>query len=188
MSQASSSSSSSSNSSNGSPNNLSNTVQSQLFSFQDNEKVLCYHGPMLYAATVKEVNSQYVDASGEAGLYYKIHYHGWNSRSDEWVPQNRILKMNEENMILQNTLQEELKNRPSAVAARANAAANQQESNNIVNTAVPMEVDEVENSNKDSSLENDTSNTKLNSPPVATATNNNKNATDENNHQSTNNK
>ncbi len=64
--------------------------------FSDNEKVLCYHGPLLYEA--KCVRSR-ADKSGSAGEFqYYVHYQGWNKNWDEWVGENRILKANAENL------------------------------------------------------------------------------------------
>jgi len=60
--------------------------------FADNEKLLCYHGPLLYEA--KCVKSK---KDGNSHLYY-VHYQGWNKNWDEWVGESRILKINSENL------------------------------------------------------------------------------------------
>lgn len=62
------------------------------------EKVLCFHGPLLYEA--KTVKSQIKE---KAILYY-VHYQGWNKTWDEWVPETRLLKFNPENLERQKEL------------------------------------------------------------------------------------
>jgi mortality factor 4-like protein 1 len=57
--------------------------------FQDNEKVLCFHGPLLYEA--KCVKTEVKDRVQN----YFVHYNGWNKNWDEWVPETRILKLND---------------------------------------------------------------------------------------------
>ncbi|KAG9292844.1 hypothetical protein G9A89_016206 [Geosiphon pyriformis] len=94
---------------------------------------------MLYPAVILEMNKKFIDASGEEGHYYKIHYKGWKKTWDEWVPQSRVLKMNEENLELQAKMKQDLRNRPSAVAARANAA--KQPETEVATTTVPAALD-----------------------------------------------
>ncbi|KAG8179562.1 hypothetical protein JTE90_016132 [Oedothorax gibbosus] len=60
--------------------------------FKDGEKVLCFHGPLLYEA--KCLKAQVKDKTTK----YYIHYSGWNKNWDEWVPESRVLKYNEVNM------------------------------------------------------------------------------------------
>ncbi|XP_052247527.1 mortality factor 4-like protein 1 [Dreissena polymorpha] len=57
--------------------------------FQDEEKVLCFHGPLLYEA--KCMKSELRDRA----FHYFVHYNGWNKNWDEWVPETRILKLND---------------------------------------------------------------------------------------------
>ncbi|XP_078313802.1 mortality factor 4-like protein 1 isoform X2 [Crassostrea virginica] len=57
--------------------------------FQEGEKVLCFHGPLLYEA--KCVKFEVRDKVNQ----YFIHYNGWNKNWDEWVPESRVLKHNE---------------------------------------------------------------------------------------------
>lgn len=56
------------------------------------EKVLCFHHDMLYEAKIIEI-----DSTEEGGFRYKIHYKGWKATWDDWVPQDRIRKLNDEN-------------------------------------------------------------------------------------------
>ncbi|KAK7496930.1 hypothetical protein BaRGS_00011910 [Batillaria attramentaria] len=57
--------------------------------FQEGEKVLCFHGPLLYEA--KCVKAEVKDKQ----VRYHIHYNGWNKNWDEWVPESRVLKYND---------------------------------------------------------------------------------------------
>lgn len=57
--------------------------------FTEGERVLCFHGPLLYEA--KATKHEIKDKS----VRYFIHYNGWNKNWDEWVPESRVLKYNE---------------------------------------------------------------------------------------------
>jgi len=57
--------------------------------FQEGEKVLCYHGPLLYEAKCIGLRTE------DAKVQYRIHYNGWNKNWDEWVQETRIVKNNE---------------------------------------------------------------------------------------------
>ncbi|KAE8747234.1 hypothetical protein FOCC_FOCC006026 [Frankliniella occidentalis] len=65
-----------------------------VFKFKQGEKVLCFHGPLLYEAKCLELSS---DKDKE--IKYLIHYAGWNKNWDEWVPEDRVLKYNEANLL-----------------------------------------------------------------------------------------
>jgi len=87
--------------------------------FNDGEKLLCYHGPLLYEAKcvksrLQQQASTGANAAAAAGsgsstaagpaasagaiFSYFIHYQGWNKNWDEWVTEARILKINPENL------------------------------------------------------------------------------------------
>ncbi|KAK6345487.1 Esa1p-associated factor, variant 2 [Orbilia javanica] len=72
--------------------------------YEVSERVLCFHGPLLYEAKVLEIKNP-----GEPGASYsyKVHYKGWKSSWDEWVPQDRVLGWNDENLQKQKELREE---------------------------------------------------------------------------------
>ncbi|KNZ57565.1 uncharacterized protein VP01_2126g5 [Puccinia sorghi] len=77
--------------------------------FSENEKVLCYHGPLLYEAKVlKEISVEETRESGKAKQYW-VHYKGWKSKWDEWVSESRLLRMTEENLRRQRELGESQK-------------------------------------------------------------------------------
>ncbi|XP_065094307.1 mortality factor 4-like protein 1 [Ochlerotatus camptorhynchus] len=61
--------------------------------FTEGEKVLCFHGPLIYEA--KMLKSMVMK---DKQVKYFIHYAGWNKNWDEWVPENRVLKYNESNV------------------------------------------------------------------------------------------
>lgn len=61
--------------------------------FTEGEKVLCFHGPLIYEA--KMLKSMVMK---DKQVRYFIHYAGWNKNWDEWVPENRVLKYNEANV------------------------------------------------------------------------------------------
>ncbi|KAL1374679.1 hypothetical protein pipiens_004850 [Culex pipiens pipiens] len=61
--------------------------------FSEGEKVLCFHGPLIYEA--KLLKSMVMK---DKQVKYFIHYAGWNKNWDEWVPENRVLKYNEANV------------------------------------------------------------------------------------------
>ncbi|XP_039442950.1 mortality factor 4-like protein 1 [Culex pipiens pallens] len=85
--------------------------------FSEGEKVLCFHGPLIYEA--KLLKSMVMK---DKQVKYFIHYAGWNKNWDEWVPENRVLKYNEANV----QRQKEVTKLHSSLAAKnkkANAKA-----------------------------------------------------------------
>jgi len=69
--------------------------------FQEGERVLCFHGPLLYEA--KCMKSMVKDKV----LKHFIHYSGWKKSWDEWVPETRVLKFNEANLQKQKELEKQ---------------------------------------------------------------------------------
>ncbi|KAK4454931.1 MRG-domain-containing protein [Podospora aff. communis PSN243] len=61
--------------------------------FSKDERVLCFHMEMLYEAKILDVQP----GDGGEGWQYKIHYKGWKSSWDDWVPQDRVRKFTDEN-------------------------------------------------------------------------------------------
>ena len=66
--------------------------------WKEGEKILCFHGPLIYEAKIQRVEMQ----NGIAK--YFIHYRGWNKNWDEWVPEARMLKFSEPNVEIQKDL------------------------------------------------------------------------------------
>ncbi|RZF47646.1 hypothetical protein LSTR_LSTR009530 [Laodelphax striatellus] len=58
------------------------------------EKVLCHQGSLIYEAKILQIGICKETRKPE----YRIHYYGWKKTYDEWVPQSRILKLNEINL------------------------------------------------------------------------------------------
>ncbi|KAI0919772.1 hypothetical protein AcV5_001746 [Taiwanofungus camphoratus] len=87
--------------------------------FAPGERVLCYHGPLVYEAKV--LRTETWDArntrTGALGPHFLVHYKGWKQTWDEWVHVTRLLKWNETNLALQKALQQQ------ASAASASAAS-----------------------------------------------------------------
>uniref|UniRef100_A0A1A8I4A5 Mortality factor 4-like protein 1 n=1 Tax=Nothobranchius kuhntae TaxID=321403 RepID=A0A1A8I4A5_NOTKU len=75
--------------------------------FLEGERVLCFHGPLLYEAKCVKINIK------DKLIKYFIHYSGWNKKSviclscswDEWVPESRVLKYVDSNLAKQRELQ-----------------------------------------------------------------------------------
>lgn len=89
--------------------------------FVESEKVLCFHGPLIYEAKCLKVQQK------EKQVKYFIHYAGWNKNWDEWVPESRVLKLNDANISRQKDLQKahetSLKNKKAKKAAEKKKAA-----------------------------------------------------------------
>ncbi|KAG2179811.1 hypothetical protein INT43_003594 [Umbelopsis isabellina] len=69
--------------------------------FLQNEKVLCFHGPLIYEAKILQC-----DNATTNGCQYFVHYKGWKQTWDEWVPETRVLKWTDANMQKQKALRE----------------------------------------------------------------------------------
>ncbi|GMM38106.1 Eaf3 protein [Saccharomycopsis crataegensis] len=98
-----------------------------------NVKCLAYHGPLLYEAKVLKVYSpktkKITTKDGEKPLGntvipqqlqnatgYFIHYKGWKASWDEWVGDDRVLELNQENVQLQKHLKDSVLASTKAVA------------------------------------------------------------------------
>ncbi|XP_067932933.1 MAM and LDL-receptor class A domain-containing protein 1-like [Watersipora subatra] len=69
--------------------------------YVEGEKVLCYHGPVLYEAKIQQISRD------QKEVLYRVHYQGWNKNWDEWVDDERMMKLNEQGL----QRQKELKSR-----------------------------------------------------------------------------
>ncbi|KAF8063556.1 MRG-domain-containing protein [Lyophyllum atratum] len=83
------------------------TSSSPPITFTPNERVLCYHGPLIYEAKVLKVAdfTEETTITGAVGHHCFVHYKGWKQTWDEWVPHTRLLKHNEANIDVQKQLQ-----------------------------------------------------------------------------------
>ena len=62
--------------------------------YSKDEKVLCFHGELLYEAKIMDVQAG-DKANGEA-WDYKVHYKGWKKTWDDWVGKDRIRPFDDE--------------------------------------------------------------------------------------------
>ncbi len=85
--------------------------------FQKDERVLCFHMEMLYEAKILDT----MPAEGGDGWQYKIHYKGWKSSWDDWVPQDRVRKFTDENKDLAAQLLAQFKMLQSGKTAKQSA-------------------------------------------------------------------
>ncbi|PIL32673.1 hypothetical protein GSI_05377 [Ganoderma sinense ZZ0214-1] len=94
-------------------------------SFTANERVLCYHGPLIYEAKVlkAETWNESTTQTGVVGPHYYVHYKGWKQTWDEWVDASRLLKFNETNIQLQKALQSQSQAAQAAHASSSKAKA-----------------------------------------------------------------
>lgn len=80
-------------------------VLDQPLTFNEDEKVLCFHGPLIYEAKIlKGELWENKQIEKDNGPHYYVHYKGWKQTWDEWVPESRVLKYNEVNLKRQSEL------------------------------------------------------------------------------------
>ncbi|KAI8907192.1 MRG-domain-containing protein [Gorgonomyces haynaldii] len=74
--------------------------------FSEGEKVLCFHGPLMYEAKVRSLTIEYWSGrpDGLEGHFYFVHYRGWKQSWDEWVSEERVMKYSPENLVKQQEL------------------------------------------------------------------------------------
>ncbi|KAL7624163.1 Esa1p-associated factor [Parahypoxylon ruwenzoriense] len=77
--------------------------QNQAPPYAKDERVLCFHGDLMYEAKIIEVSVKPGQKPEDA--QYRIHYKGWKASWDDWVSQDRIRKFTEDNKQLANQLQ-----------------------------------------------------------------------------------
>ncbi|KAI1214476.1 MRG-domain-containing protein [Annulohypoxylon truncatum] len=77
--------------------------QNQAPPYAKDEKVLCFHGDLMYEAKIMEVSVKPGQKPEDA--QYRIHYRGWKASWDDWVSQDRIRKFTEDNKQLASQLQ-----------------------------------------------------------------------------------
>ncbi|CZT17257.1 related to dosage compensation regulatory complex/histone acetyltransferase complex, subunit MSL-3/MRG15/EAF3, and related CHROMO domain-containing proteins [Ramularia collo-cygni] len=81
------------------------------------ERVLCFHGELLYEAKV--LDSKMKDPNDKKeGYVYRVHYKGWKNTWDDWVPQERVRKLTDENRDLASNLRKDLNTQQRATNAR----------------------------------------------------------------------
>ncbi|KAF2199603.1 NuA4 histone acetyltransferase complex, Eaf3/MRG15 subunit [Delitschia confertaspora ATCC 74209] len=89
--------------------------------FRKDEKALCFHHELLYEAKVLELRQ--VDEKDKKSAYeYKVHYKGWKNTWDDWVPEDRLRKLTQENKELANNLRNEMLQQQRNAKAQAAAS------------------------------------------------------------------
>ncbi|KAF8550704.1 MRG-domain-containing protein [Imleria badia] len=93
--------------------------------FTVNERVLCYHGPLIYEAKILKTEMWDETNTKLAGVgpHFFVHYKGWKQTWDEWVPVARLLKFNETNVALQKALSSQASQAASSSAAGSKKGA-----------------------------------------------------------------
>ncbi|XP_051863865.1 nuA4 complex subunit EAF3 homolog [Drosophila albomicans] len=89
--------------------------------FADGERVLCFHGPLIYEAKVLKTKPE------TTPVEYYIHYAGWSKNWDEWVPESRVLKYNDENVKRQKEVSRQYGERSKKDNKKGNAKAKKME-------------------------------------------------------------
>ncbi|GAA5944577.1 hypothetical protein JCM10213_008073 [Rhodosporidiobolus nylandii] len=92
--------------------------------YAENEKTLCFHGPLMYEAKILKAEfwEKGKSKSGQIGPHYFVHYKGWKQTWDEWVPEDRLCKYNEEGIRKQKALVEAQRARDAAEREQAKIA------------------------------------------------------------------
>lgn len=70
--------------------------------YSRDEKVLCFHGDLMYEAKITDIRVPQGKKVEDAE--YRVHYKGWKSSWDDWVTQDRIRKLTEDNRQLASQL------------------------------------------------------------------------------------
>ncbi|KAB0405619.1 hypothetical protein E2I00_010295 [Balaenoptera physalus] len=98
---------------------MAQTLDMKVRVLGEGERVLCFHGPLLYEAKPKISGMMHYEVKGVLSILflcvkvaikdkqvkYFIHYSGWNKNWDEWVPESRVLKYVDTNLQKQRELQ-----------------------------------------------------------------------------------
>ncbi|KAI1201885.1 MRG-domain-containing protein [Nemania serpens] len=85
------------------------------------EKVLCFHGDLMYEAKIIDVRVEPGKKADDA--QYRIHYKGWKASWDDWVTHDRIRKFTEDNKQLASQLAQARMRAPGAKGVKKGAKA-----------------------------------------------------------------
>lgn len=91
--------------------------QNQTPPYAKDERVLCFHGDLMYEAKVTEIKP----AAKVDDTQYRIHYKGWKASWDDWVSADRIRKFTDDNKQLAAQLQLQARQRAPKSAKKGNA-------------------------------------------------------------------
>ncbi|KAJ4763145.1 Chromatin modification-related protein EAF3 [Rhynchospora pubera] len=98
--------------------------------FSEGEKVLAFHGPLIYEAKIQKAEVL------EGKWKFFVHYLGWNKNWDEWVAVDRLLKHTKENVAKQeelakeSQLQEKSKSRSSQKPSKTDVKPEKEDAKN----------------------------------------------------------
>jgi mortality factor 4-like protein 1 len=96
--------------------------------FAKDEKVLCFHGDLMYEAKITEVRSAADHSNTNVATIkaddaqYRVHYKGWKASWDDWVSQDRMRKYTDDNKALAAQLQSSARGRTSGGSKSAKKA------------------------------------------------------------------
>ncbi|CAB4408645.1 unnamed protein product [Rhizophagus irregularis] len=132
----------------------------QKLNFEQNELVLCFHGPLLYEAKIlKAENWGPEDSeSGDTGPHYYVHYKGWKKTWDEWVPEERVVKHNEANLMRQKQLKDTYSNKKKKTVRIGNKVSieDQAKSNDVSDSSPSHQGDvDIEDNKNEAELQED---------------------------------
>lgn len=99
--------------------------------YQVGELVFCYQGLLIYEAKIQGIKPE------GTSFLYDVHYRGWNKTWDEWVVEDRLLKINE-------VSRHKKKEVESAMKARKNFAAKKTSGNAIKRSTSESTEEQVE--------------------------------------------
>ena len=68
------------------------TIKGMKFNFGVGQRILCQHQHQLYESKILKAEVR------EDRPMYLVHYQGWTKKWDEWVPDDRIMDYNDENL------------------------------------------------------------------------------------------
>ncbi|KAI0809304.1 MRG-domain-containing protein [Xylaria sp. FL0064] len=89
--------------------------------YSKDEKVLCFHGDLMYEAKIIDLRVEPGKKAEDA--QYRIHYKGWKSSWDDWVTHDRIRKLTEDNKQLAAQLVQARTRTPGAKGAKKGVKA-----------------------------------------------------------------
>jgi len=99
--------------------------------YQVGELVFCYQGLLIYEAKIQGIKPE------GTSFLYDVHYRGWNKTWDEWVVEDRLLRINE-------VSRHKKKEVESAMKARKNFAAKKTSGNAIKRSTSESTEEQVE--------------------------------------------
>jgi len=88
----------------------------QIAKYEIGESVFCYQGQLIYEAKIQGIRSE------EGSYLYDVHYKGWNKTWDEWVLEDRVMKINEVSRQKKKEVENQMKARKSFAAKKTSAS------------------------------------------------------------------